>query len=102
MSTFCLSVIVCVACFSLQLIQSAALPHIIFLVIDDLGYTDLGYHGAECETSSLDSLATSGIDLKNYYVELVCTPTRSSFMTGLYSWRMGLQSPITLMVGAMG
>ena len=80
----------------------AAQPHILFLVVDDLGYTDLGYHGAEFNTTNMDKLAKSGIDLTSYYVQSVCTPTRASLLTGLYPWRIGLQNAGTLIPGCKG
>eukprot|EP01084_Bolivina_argentea_P205362 350835_1 len=74
-------------------------PHILFLAIDDLGYTDLGYKGAEIKTPNLDALVAQGIDLTNYYVMPVCTPTRSMFMTGRYPWRTAMQNPTTMSQG---
>ena len=72
----------CLLYCGLLKLTSSAQPHILFIVIDDLGYTDLGYHNAEFNTTNLDSLALSGIDLTSYYVGPVCTPTRSAIMTG--------------------
>ena len=77
----------------------AKLPHILYIAVDDLGYTDLGYHGAEFNTTNLDNLARSGIDLTSYYVQPVCTPTRASLMTGRYPWRFGFQNPATMQTG---
>ena len=85
-----------------QLTSSASLPHVLFVLVDDLGYTDVGYKGAEYKTSNLDHLAQTGIDLTNYYVEMDCTPTRASIMTGRQSWRVGLQNPTTLPAGCRG
>eukprot|EP01084_Bolivina_argentea_P049375 90815_1 len=87
-----------ILCFTLFSF-AVSLPHILFICIDDLGYTDLGYHGAEFNTTNLDSLALSGIDLTNYYVQLACTPTRTSFVTGKYPWRIGMQNPATMWPG---
>ena len=92
---------ICVQWFACRS-STANLPNILFLVIDDLGYTDVGYHGAEFTTPNIDALASEGIDLQNYYVSLDCTPTRSSFMTGRYAWHVGLQNPTTLRPGTKG
>eukprot|EP01084_Bolivina_argentea_P193959 332742_1 len=71
-------------------------PHIIYIAVDDLGNTDLGYHGAEFNTTTLDTLARTGVDLSSYYVLMDCTPTRSSLITGLHPWRFGFQNPSTM------
>lgn len=57
-------------------------PHIIFILADDQGYRDVGYHGSEIKTPTLDKLASEGVKLENYYVQPICTPSRSQFMTG--------------------
>ena len=63
-------------------------PHIVFIVADDLGYNDVGYHGKTmgsiADTPAIDDLAYSGVRLENYYVQPTCTPTRASLMTGKY------------------
>eukprot|EP01084_Bolivina_argentea_P116817 207488_1 len=85
-------------------ISSASLPHILWVVVDDLGYSDVGYkpYPAEFKTANIDKLAATGIDLTNYYVEMDCTPTRSAFMTGRYPWRIGMQNPATMDPGCLG
>ncbi|XP_065178491.1 arylsulfatase B-like [Sycon ciliatum] len=67
------------------------LPHIVFVVADDLGFHDLGFRGTRIKTPNLDSLALGGVVLEQYYVQPVCTPSRASFMTGRYPFRYGLQ-----------
>ena len=66
-------------CFS----QSSK-PHVIFILSDDLGWNDVGYHNSEIKTPTIDRLAKEGVRLENYYVQSKCTPSRASFMTGLY------------------
>ncbi|XP_060597804.1 arylsulfatase J-like [Ruditapes philippinarum] len=65
-------------------------PNIIFIIADDLGYNDVGYHGSEIKTPNLDQLAMSGVRLENYYVQPVCTPTRGQLLTGRYQIYTGL------------
>ena len=55
------------------------------------GYNDVGYHNEEVITPNIDKLAKEGIILERNYVQPVCTPTRSSFMTGMYPYRIGRQ-----------
>lgn len=59
-------------------------PHIIFILVDDQGFRDVGYHGAEIKTPTLDRLAAQGVKLENYYVQPLCSPSRSQLMTGRY------------------
>ncbi len=69
-----------------------AKPNIIFILADDLGYTDLSCYGAaEIKTPNLDRLATQGVRFTDFYAPAgVCTPTRASLMTGSYPKRVGL------------
>ncbi|EMP40815.1 Arylsulfatase J [Chelonia mydas] len=57
-------------------------PHIVFILADDQGFRDVGYHGSEIRTPTLDRLAAEGVKLENYYVQPMCTPSRSQFITG--------------------
>lgn len=70
---------------------SAAPPNMVFLMIDDLGYSDVGFHGSEIKTPHIDKLAANGARLEAFYVQPVCSPTRASLMTGRYPMRYGLQ-----------
>lgn len=54
------------------------------------GWDDVSFHGSEqIPTPNLDALANSGIILNNYYVQSICTPTRSAIMTGRYPIHTG-------------
>ena len=70
----------------------AAKPSILHIVVDDLGYKDLGYKNSITQSPTIDYLAQNGVRLTNYYVMVVCSPTRSSMMSGRYSWRQGFYS----------
>eukprot|EP01083_Nonionella_stella_P239210 837492_1 len=66
-------------------------PHIIWFIFDDLGQSDFSYAGSECSTPNIDLLASSGIELTQHYVSPICSATRSSLLTGVFSYKMGLQ-----------
>ena len=71
--------------------DAPAKPNIVFILADDLGYADVGWHGGEIKTPNLDKLANGGAKLEQFYVQPVCSPTRAAFMTGRYPMRHGLQ-----------
>lgn len=71
--------------------QSTGKPNIVFILADDLGFKDVGYHGGTIKTPNIDKLASAGTRLEQFYVQPVCSPTRSSLMTGRYPMRYGLQ-----------
>lgn len=73
---------------------SAALPlrpNVVFLLADDLGWSDVSFHGGEIKTPNIDRLAAAGAKLEAFYVQPVCSPTRAALMTGRYPMRHGLQ-----------
>ncbi|XP_059201254.1 arylsulfatase I-like [Centropristis striata] len=69
-------------------------PHIIFILTDDQGFNDIGYHNPTLKTPTLDKLAAEGVTLENYYVQPICTPSRSQLITGRYQIHTGLQHSI--------
>ncbi|XP_029431352.1 arylsulfatase B [Rhinatrema bivittatum] len=73
---------------------AAPSPHIVFILADDLGWNDVGFHGSEIRTPNLDRLSAQGVRLDNYYTQPLCTPSRSQLMTGRYQIRTGLQHEI--------
>ena len=72
--------------------QGAARPHIVYIVADDLGWKDVGFHGSDIKTPSIDQLAREGARLEQFYAQPMCTPTRAALMTGRYPFRYGLQT----------
>ena len=64
-------------------------PNILFLVADDLGWADVGWHGSSHRTPVLDKLVRTGVELDQHYVQPVCTPTRTALMTGRWTSRFG-------------
>jgi len=66
-------------------------PNIVLVVADDYGFNDVGYHGSEIKTPNLDRISASGLRLENYYVQPICTPSRSQLMSGRYQIHTGLQ-----------
>lgn len=66
-------------------------PNIVFIMADDLGYTDLGCFGSRYyETPHIDRLASQGVMLRNHHHCQNCTPTRAALMSGQYGARTGV------------
>ncbi len=69
-------------------------PNIIFILADDIGYTELGSYGGGkvrgFSTPNLDRIADEGMRFLSFYSEPSCTPTRASLMTGRHPVRIGL------------
>lgn len=66
--------------------ESDTLKHKVFDAIMNLlqGFNDIGYHNPTIKTPTLDKLAAEGVKLENYYVQPICTPSRSQLITGRY------------------
>lgn len=78
-------------------------PNIVHIVADDLGWKDVGFNGcADIKTPNIDSLASGGAKLTQFYVQPMCTPTRACLMTGRYPWRYGLQTAVIPSVSTYG
>lgn len=78
-------------------------PHIVYIVADDLGWKDVGFHGSpEIKTPNLDKLAATGTRLDAFYVQPMCTPTRATLLTGRYPFRYGLQTIVIPSKGTYG
>lgn len=70
---------------------AAVPPNIVFIMADDLGYTDVACFGSRYyETPNIDRLATQGTRFTNYHQHQNCSPTRAALMSGQYSVRTGV------------
>ncbi|WP_335988218.1 arylsulfatase [Glycomyces sp. MUSA5-2] len=67
-------------------------PNIIVVLLDDMGYSDIGPFGSEIDTPNLDRLAAAGVRLSNYHTTPVCSPARAALLTGLNPHRAGYGS----------
>lgn len=63
-------------------------PNVVLILTDDQGYGDLGCHGnREIHTPNMDRIAREGVQFTRFHVSPVCSPTRSSLMTGRFNYR---------------
>src|SRR3954447_15498173 len=72
-----------------------AKPNIIVILVDDMGFSDLGCYGGEIPTPNLDSLAAGGLRFTQFYNCARCCPTRASLLTGLYPHQAGVGHMMT-------
>jgi hypothetical protein len=71
-------------------------PHIVLVLADDLGWNDVSFHtqgAGQIPTPNIDKLAVSGVRLNHYYVQPVCSPTRSCILSGRHVIHSGIYSP---------
>ena len=60
----------------------AGAPNVVFVVLDDVGFSDLGCYGSEIATPRMDALAAAGAAYSNFHVTSMCSPTRACLLTG--------------------
>ena len=73
-------------------VPPAGAPNVVVMLVDDMGYADIGPFGSEIDTPNLDRLAERGIRMTNYHTTPVCSPARASLLTGLNPHRAGFST----------
>ena len=71
-------------------LSAAERPNIVIIMVDDMGFSDIGPYGSEIPTPHLDALAAGGVKFSQFYNTGRCCPTRASLLTGLYSHQAGV------------
>lgn len=88
---FLTRVIVCLLLGASVAVHAAAKPNIVYILADDLGWTDLRCQGSQYyETPNIDRLASQGMRMQRYYNSQNCAPTRAALMSGQYAPRTGI------------
>ncbi|MCC5929961.1 MAG: arylsulfatase [Cyclobacteriaceae bacterium] len=86
--------LICVAGFQLLSCETdnthPPRPNIVLILVDDMGYSDLGSFGSEISTPHLDQLAASGIRFTQFTNAAKCFPSRACLLTGLYAQQCGM------------
>ncbi len=67
-----------------------ARPNIVLIMVDDMGFSDLGCYGGEVQTPNIDALAAGGVRFSQFYNSGRCCPTRATLMTGLHPHQVGI------------
>ena len=65
-------------------------PNVVVVLVDDMGWSDIGPYGGEIPTPNLDALARGGVRFTQFYATPRCSPTRASLLTGLYPHQAGM------------
>lgn len=88
MKTLCSALLALIV--SVSAAFAAAKPNIVVVLIDDVGFSDIGCYGSEIPTPNLDQLAANGVRFTQFYNTARCSPTRASLLTGLYPHQAGM------------
>ena len=67
-------------------------PNVVVIVLDDVGYGQLGAYGGPIDTPNIDRLAASGVRYTNFHASPLCSPTRASLLTGRHAHQVGMAS----------
>jgi arylsulfatase len=68
----------------------ATRPNVLLVMVDDMGFSDIGPYGSEVSTPNLDRLAEEGMRFNSFHNTAKCFPTRAALMTGQYAQRVGM------------
>jgi len=70
--------------------QAATRPNVVLIMVDDMGFSDIGCYGSEIPTPNLDRLAADGMRFSQFYNAARCCPTRAAILTGNYNHAVGM------------
>ena len=96
MRALCLGCALVALAFATPAAQAPPRPNIVMVIMDDLGYGDLGSYGApDAKTPNIDRLAREGVKFTDFYANHAnCSPTRTALITGRYQQRYGIETPL--------
>ena len=77
-------------------------PNIVLIVLDDVGFAQLGCYGSDIETPFIDAVAAEGVRLTNFHTTALCSPTRACLLTGRNHHRSGMGRVADLATGFPG
>lgn len=71
-------------------VNASEKPNILFILVDDMGWSDIGCYGGEIETPHIDSLSKQGVRFTQFYNTAKCMSSRGCLLTGLYAQQCGM------------
>ncbi len=95
---FVVSMLTCIQCTK----PEEKTPNVLLIMVDDMGYSDLGCYGSEIQTPNLDKLADGGLRFSNFNNCARCWPSRAALLTGYYPQQIGRDNAPGIKGGAFG
>ncbi len=83
-------------------VPPAGAPNVVLVVLDDVGYAQLGSYGSDIDTPNIDALASNGVALANFHTTALCSPTRACLLTGRNHHSNGMGRVADLAIGYPG
>lgn len=80
-------------------LRRADAPNVVYIVIDDLGFAQLGCYGSNIDTPNIDRLAQGGLRYNNFHTTAICSATRASLLTGANHHAVGINSLVEWVTG---
>ena len=80
----------------------AGAPNVVLVVLDDVGFAQLGCYGSDIATPVIDRIAAQGVRLTNFHTTALCSPTRACLLTGRNHHRSGMGRVADLATGFPG
>ena len=71
-------------------------PNILLILVDDMGYSDLGCYGGEIKTPTIDRLASNGLRYSQFYNSARCVPSRAAILSGYYAQQINRDAVLEL------
>jgi len=78
---------------------TAEKPNILLIMVDDMGFSDLGCYGSEIPTPNIDKLAQDGVRFTQFYNAARCCPSRACLLTGVYPHQAGIGAMVSARYG---
>ncbi|HSZ38219.1 MAG TPA: arylsulfatase [Acidimicrobiales bacterium] len=85
-----------------QPVPPAGAPNVVLIVLDDVGFAQLGCYGSDIATPVIDGIAAQGLRLTNFHTTALCSPTRACLLTGRNHHRSGMGRVADLAAGYPG
>jgi len=85
------------ACSASGPASAAGRPNIVMILLDDVGFADIGAYGSEISTPNIDRLAAEGVQFTNFHTAAACTPTRGMMLTGVDNHLVGMGNMLEIM-----
>ena len=91
-----ITLLIMTATVSVAEVNTGKPPNVVIILVDDMGYSDLGCYGGEIQTPTIDRLAANGLRYSQFYNSARCTPTRAAILSGYYAQQINRDSVLDL------